>query len=157
MDCFASLAMTAGRGRLDVNSSRASLVCVPPAMIAQFWPHARPLIESAIARTGLSDFAALERAVLGGEQLLWLAWSDRLEAAGTTELSRVGGATICTLTACGGSGHRRWLHLLAELEAYAAAEGCTTLRIFGRRGWQRLLASYRLSHVILEKDLGRHL
>lgn len=106
------------------------------------------MIRAAIERTGLSDFADVEKQVLAGDQLLWLAISDHIEAAATTHLSR----GVCTLVACSGHQMERWMPLLARIESYAKAEGCK-MRIYGRVGWQRVLKNYRVEHVILERAL----
>jgi hypothetical protein len=124
------------------------LLCVNPTDIAKTWPLARDLIRAAIERTDLSDFADIEKDVLAGDQLLWLAISDRVEAAATTHLSR----GVCTLTACSGHQMERWLPLFATIEKYAKAEGCK-MRIYGRPGWERVLDGYRREYVILEKVL----
>ena len=47
------------------------------------------LIRAAIERTNLSEFADIENAVLSGDQLLWLAISDHVEAAATTHQKTV--------------------------------------------------------------------
>ena len=127
----------------------AELVCVDPEKIFDFWPHARGLIKSAIDATNLSDFADIENDVLNGDQLLWLAWSGKIEAAATTHLSR----GVCTLTACAGHQRERWMSLFEQIETYAKNEGCSTIRIFGRKGWERVLDGYKVEHVILEKAL----
>ncbi|MDE5451333.1 hypothetical protein GWE18_00385 [Bradyrhizobium sp. CSA112] len=129
--------------------STASLVCVDPEQIFEFWPHARGLIKAAIDATNLSDFADIESDVLEGKQLLWLAWSDHIEAAATTHLSR----GVCTLTACSGHQRERWLPLFARIEKYAKDESCRAMRIIGRPGWERVLDGYRREFVILEKAL----
>ena len=132
----------------------ADLICVDPALIADIWPHARHLIKSAIDATGLSDFAECEAEILAGRQLLWLAVADKtIEAAATTQLVLLNGRKVCVLTACAGHHRDRWLALLARLEAFAAAEGCAVMRIFGRRGWHRVLDNYRVENVVLEKEL----
>ena len=123
------------------------LLCVNPADVHKTWPLARDLIRAAIERTDLSDMADIERDVLAGDQLLWLAISDRIEAAATTHLSR----GVCTLTACSGAHRERWLPLFARIEKYARDEGCSKMRIWGRKGWERVLDGYRVEHVILEK------
>jgi hypothetical protein len=127
------------------------LLCVNPADVAKTWPIARDLIKAAIERTELSDFADIEKAVLDGRQLLWLAISDRVEAAATTSLAR----NVCTLVACSGHQRERWLPLFAKIEKYAKDEGCHTMRIYGRKGWERVLDGYKAEYVILEKSLGR--
>jgi len=52
-----------------------ALICVDPAWVADFWPHARELIRAAMRRGDLSSFADVEASVLAGDALLWLAWS----------------------------------------------------------------------------------
>ena len=125
------------------------LVCVNPADVHLIWPQAKGLIRAAIEKTDLSDFSDIEYDVLSGDQLLWLAISDHIEAAATTHLSR----NVCVLTACSGHQRERWVPLFAKIEKYAKDEGATTMRIFGRRGWGRVLDGYQSTHVILEKAL----
>ena len=127
------------------------LICVNPKEVAQIWEYAGGMIRAAIERTDLSDFADIEKDVLAGDQLLWLAISDHIEAAATTHLSR----NVCTVTACSGHKRERWLSLRTEIEKYAKDEGCHTIRAYGRKGWQRVLENdgYRVEHVILEKAL----
>lgn len=125
------------------------LCCVDPKDVAQIWPYAGGMIRAAIERTNLSDFADVERDVLAGDQLLWLVISDKIEAAGTTHLSR----GVCTITACGGHLMDRWVQLHAKIEKYAKDEGCHTVRLYGRKGWQRVLDGYKVEHVVMEKSL----
>jgi hypothetical protein len=105
-------------------------------------------------RGRLSDVAAVERAVLAGIQLLWVATDTRaIYAAAVTSLDRINGETLCTIVACGGRDRARWLPLIAVLEDFARAEGCRAIRILGRRGWARALPDYRITRIVLEKPL----
>lgn len=130
------------------SSGSIDLDCVAPDDVPQIWPLAGSLIRAAIERTGLSDFADIEQDVLEGRSLLWLAISDHIEAAAVTHLSR----NVCTLVACSGHQRERWLPLFSKIEKYAKDEGCK-MRIYGRKGWERVLDGYRVEHVILEKVL----
>ena len=125
------------------------LLCVNPADVKEVWPLASGLIRAAIERTDLSAFEDVEKDVLAGDQLLWLAISDHVEAAATTHLAR----NVCTLVACSGHQRERWLPLFARIEKYAKDEGCKAMRIYGRPGWERVLDGYRREYVILEKAL----
>lgn len=117
------------------------------------WPHVRDRLRAAIERTGLSSFDDLESDVLTGMQLVWLAWSGtEIMAVATTQLVKPFNK-VCVLTACAGHDRDQWLPLFARIEKYAKDEGCSTLRIFGRRGWERVLDGYKVEHVILEKAL----
>lgn len=133
----------------------ASLLCIEPGQhTAAVWPACRHMIERAILKTGLSDFALVEKDVLEGHQLLWLAWNgEAIEAAATTKLATANGVKVCILVACAGEARSRWLHLLQKIEAYARAEGCSSVRIVGRKGWARILNKYRPRFAIMEKEL----
>jgi hypothetical protein len=125
------------------------LLCVNPVDVQKTWPLAKDMIRAAIERTNLSEFEDVEKDVLEGRQLLWLAISDHVEAAATTQLS----PGVCTLVACSGHQRERWLPLFNRIEKYAKAEGCKTMRLYGRKGWERVLDGYRVEHVVLEKEL----
>lgn len=129
------------------------LLCVDPKNVHQIWPQAKQLIKTAIERTDLSDFADIEYDVLSGDQLLWLAISDHIEAAATTHLIKARGKPVLIITACSGAQRERWLPLFARIEKYAKDEGASRIRIYGRRGWERALVGYRVEHVILERAL----
>lgn len=133
--------------------SKARLVCVPPEAANRVWPHVREFIEGAALRTNLADADTLRDDILSGAALLWIAVSDRIEAAATTCLIKANGSLYCELTSCGGSGRDNWIQLLNEIEAYAKAEGCRALRIYGRKGWQRVLPDYQVSNIVLERRL----
>ena len=132
------------------------LICIPPAQVRDFWPHVSPLIAAAMRKGRLTDFADVERVVLAGGALLWLAWTgETIKAAAVTQLGQANGEKFCTIVACGGRERGGWLHLIAGLERYAQAEGCAAMRIYGRRGWLKLLPAYRVARVLLEKKLPR--
>ncbi len=99
----------------------------------------------------------------------------RVQAAAVTELHRTEWRKVCVIVACGApsgclraSGRlrpfsrpaasraadmRRWIGLIEKIEEFARAEGCSATRIMGRKGWARVLASYRTKRIVLEKDL----
>lgn len=129
------------------------LVCVPPADIAGAWPLASSLIRAAIERTKLSEFADIEKQVLAGDQLLWLAISDHVEAAATTHLIKTSGKPVLVVTACAGTQRERWLSLRHKIEKYAKDEGASRVRTYGRKGWERALPDYHVAYVIMEKEL----
>lgn len=133
----------------------AELICIQPGTLtAAAWPSCRHMIERAILKTGLSDFALVERDVLEGHQLLWLAMDGKtIDAASTTKLVTANGVKTCIIVACAGAERGRWLHLIEGIEAYARAEGCASVRIIGRKGWKRSLNGYRSKYDIIEKGL----
>lgn len=133
--------------------STADLVCIDPARVHEVWPLVRERIRLAIERTELSDFDLVEADILAGNQLIWLAWNNEISAVATTHKVGIGSKTICILTACQGYDRERWLPLLKKIEDYAKAEGCSSMRIYGRKGWNKVLDGYRIENVVMEKVL----
>ena len=135
--------------------STAELVCVDPERVHAIWPHVVPLLMAACRRTGLNAFADIEAGILTGRSLLWLAWDGQAIAAAAATIlisSEIG--KVCIITVCGGSNMKRWLPLIEEIEAYARREGCTRVRIFGRKGWGKVLEGYQEKHIIMDKELS---
>jgi hypothetical protein len=131
------------------------LICVDPGQVGHFWPHVEPLLRPAIEDVGLSDFDDVADDILGGRGLVWIAWDgEKIAAAASTSLQRIGSDLICVLTACGGKGINDWVPLIAGIEKYARNEGCKALRIFGRRGWLRVLDGYDETAIVIEKGLS---
>jgi hypothetical protein len=137
----------------------AELVCVDPTRVREIWPAAAPLLRQATARTGLSAFTEIEREVLAGSALLWIAVSGEgsgltIDAAASTSLQQTDTGRVCVITACAGHEMSRWLPLIAGIENYARDEGCARVRILGRKGWLRVLDGYRAKYIILDKELA---
>jgi hypothetical protein len=154
------------------------LVCVDPARAHEVWPHVRDLILAAMKRGDLGSFRPVEDNVLRGDALLWLAIAREehqgvdarlrglcrerpdgdgkcIAAAAVTAVHETEWRKVCVVVACGarqreGGG---WLALLDGIENYARKAGCSAVRIMGRKGWARVLTSYRAKRIILERDL----
>jgi hypothetical protein len=140
--------------RSDIRLS-ADLLCVDPKQNAEFWPYVEPLLRPAIENVGLSDFDEFAADVLRGDALLWLAVDGgKIKAAASTVLRKIGQDKVCVLTACGGHGMHEWLPLIEKIEAFAHAEGCKSLRIYGREGWARALEGYRKMAIVIEKEFA---
>ena len=125
-------------------------VCVDPKRINEFWPHFKGRIESAISKVGVSAIGPIEKDVLAGHSLLWLAYDGLIvHAAAVTELND----NVCTIVACGGENLPQFLPLINDLEQFARDEGCKAIRIIGRKGWIRVLKNYKAKAVIIERPL----
>ena len=136
------------------------------------------LILAAMKRGDLGSFRPVEDNVLRGDALLWLAIAreehqgvdarlrglcrerpdgdgKRIAAAAVTALHETEWRKVCVVVACGARPRegRGWLALLDGIENYARKAGCSAVRIMGRKGWARVLTSYRAKRIILERDL----
>jgi hypothetical protein len=146
--------LPASGAREPAESDAIHCICIDPTHVARVWPLVSHLIRAAMRKGRISEFADVEAAVLDGMQLLWVAAdTSAIWAAAVTQLAWANGEKLCTIVACGGRERARWLPLKAELEAFAKAEGCAAIRIHGRRGWAREFPDYRLTRIMLEKEI----
>jgi hypothetical protein len=131
------------------------IACVPPDKVALVWPRVSGLIFIAMKRGDLAAFHPVEQNVLSGIAQLWLAVENRNDiiAAAITELHATEWRKVCVIVACGGKDMSRWIELIEEIEKFAKAEGCSRVRIVGRKGWERVLPAYRTRRIVLDKDL----
>lgn len=133
------------------------LVCVDPAAVDDIWPHVQGFIESAFDHSRGDDNAEIVLAELKAQtSLLWFVWERNARsilAALTTKLIKTPRGLVCRITSCGGIHLDRWSTLLSQIEEYAKAEGCISVRIEGRKGWKAIFPDYAERWVMLEKRL----
>lgn len=135
-------------------SVSVKLVCVDPRTIHHVWDAVASRILRAVQRGRVGLFTRVEQDVLRGDSLLWVAWDGKeIEGAGITSLDRDEDGLVCTIVAWSASDMRRCLPLLERIESYAKEEGCRAVRVYGRRGWARILRDYMQPSIVLEKEL----
>jgi hypothetical protein len=131
------------------------LICVPPWQVHEFLPLCVRHIRAAIRRVGLSEYAVVVSDLLGGRSLLWMAVEDvgLVVGAGVTAVEQAPNGKVCVIVAWGSDEQSRCDPLLSTIEQFARDEGCVAVRLYGRTGWQRRLADYRVKAVIMERSL----
>lgn len=135
--------------------SNPEVLCVDPRRVHEIWPYVGSLLRAACHRTKLIAFSDIETDVLAGRSLLWIVWNgNSINAAAATVLINSEVGKICVITACGGEDMQRWLPLIGQIENYARDEGCARVRIYGRKGWLRVLEGYEHKHIIMDKELS---
>jgi len=129
---------------------------VPPQHIASVWPHVNRRIQSFIDRSnGRHTLEATASRLANWEWQLWLVSHDKAVAGCVITQAYVsdGGLKICEILACMGDDATQWVHLLDEIEQWAAENGCKRVQAWARKGWAKHLPEYKLTHVLLEKDI----
>ena len=138
----------------SILSASAEAVCVDPKQVTCIWECVKHWIKRAMERGDFGTFDAIEDDVMTGQALLWLVWNaPKIQGAAVTQIVTTQMSKICMITACGGKNMQLWLPLIEKIESYARDEGCDAVRILGRKGWTRVLKTYRAPAVILERRL----
>lgn len=124
-------------------------------MLHRLWDQVEPLLRSVEERSrGRWPIEAMLTEIAKGNWQLWCVWDGTVRAIVGTEIYReMNGKRYCGIRFVSGSGLKDWVAVRGDLEAWAAAEGCVAIDTWARKGWAKHLPDYRLTHVLLEKDL----
>lgn len=138
-----------------MHTTDPALYRVMPEDLETVWPAVAERIADVAARSN-GDWTeeTIVKLILTGAWHLWLVWDGRVQAviAGEIHLAPSGRKVFSIRFTTGENSHT-WLHLIDDLEQWAASEGCEAVKITARKGWAKRLADYRMTHVLLEKEL----
>lgn len=132
------------------------LLPVPPEHLETAFQILHREIESIATRSNgrmlVEDILAM---AMQGEIVAWVVADERavLVAIVLAEIRVYPRRKVCRLVGCAGRDRKSWLHLLSEIERWAASVGCTQMQAEARKGWAGELSDYRVTHLTLEKDL----
>ena len=130
---------------------------IPRHLIGDIWPVIDALMVKLVQRSaGAWTIAGILERLERGEWQLWVVWDGRIMAVLATELyAEMSGRRCARIVFTTGHDARKWSHLIADIETWALAQGCCKLEMIARKGWAKAtaLASYRMTHVLLERTL----
>lgn len=131
-----------------------NLICVDPDEVHQVWPFVRDGVWTALNKGVGGAFNLVERDVLRGDALLWLAVEQQICGACITQLIETDQGRKCLILSLHGDGMDGWFGFLPKIEEFAKAEGCATVEVTGRVGWKRILKEYDQIGVVMSKRLN---
>jgi len=119
------------------------------------WPFVIEHLERAVAFSNgeieTKDFLPL---LLDEEMQLWVAVGDgECVAAMVTQIIIYPRKKIMRVIAIGGRDMKIWMKNIDMLENFALAMGCTELEAWTKRGFLRVLKDWKMSHIVIKKDL----
>lgn len=91
-----------------------------------------------------------------GRWLVWCAYSgsDMKAAVVTRIIKTVTGARVLQALLAGGEDRKLWQRPIVDrLIEYMKAEDCTSFRIVGRKGWERVYPEFKVQEIVLEYTL----
>lgn len=133
-----------------------TIAAVPPDAVGQVWPFVAGLA-STIAETSAGRVNAehIKAHIEAGAMQLWIVLDENgaALAAVITEVVVYPLSKVCVVRGLAGHDRARWLHHLADIEAWARKIECTRIEVRGRKGMAKVLPEYKLTAVFLEKEL----
>lgn len=128
---------------------------VPVAFLDVLWPDVVDLLGAVAERSsGRLDIKAIAGAIISGGWQLWVIWDGRIRCVLATEITvEATGQKNARIVLATGNGASQWVNLIGDIEEWARSEGCRYLEMTARKGWARYLKAYRMTHVLLERDL----
>jgi hypothetical protein len=140
----------------EVMLQTPELIYIRPQDFAATWNVIAHLVPSILERSrGRVDLHSFVDAIMTEHTSLFIVWDgqEALSIVGLEIGFSPSGLKLGTIRFASGKDSPRWLHLLDEMEDKARQSGCQALEIIARKGWERKLPSYKLTHVFLEKAL----
>lgn len=130
---------------------------VTPDLVDDAWPSVKGLIASAVERGGDYTAEDIRKGCLENRYQIWLVAgpSDVIAAVVVTAILEMPLRKVCQIKIATGLEREEWQSMIVEIERWAKDNGCSAMKPIARKGWQRVLEpmGYRMTHVVLEKDL----
>lgn len=118
------------------------------------WDIAKPQIQKVLDKAEQDDIGLIYQELINGDRQLWMVLKDgEVKASVLTMIQEYHGKRFGYLTHAGGENAAEWFHIVNPIGDYFKAEGCTSFRIVGRKGWLKYLPEFRTEKVIMEKSL----
>lgn len=129
---------------------------IPARWLHVFWERVVPDLQRVVDRTrGRWTVETIAEKLLTEQWQLWVVWDGKVAAVLATELFfEASGQKNARAVFVGGREMAKWAHLIGDLEDWARHEGCARFEMIISKGIARHFPDYKLTHVLLEKDLG---
>ena len=123
----------------------AKLKRYTPEEIHLVWDEVKHPIQRALDHGHTHTLGDVLEGLITGEMTLW-TWG---EAALVAEIID----DFCQILTLAGGKLADYFEHLETIEAWAAQQGCNEMRVYGRRGWVKILKDYDEQYTVLSKKL----
>ena len=137
------------------HGSNCRIAMVAPDDVSVVWETIEEYIQGAIDHSqGEATLEDYYEHLSTGNMQLWLAVDkENILACMVTQIAPYPSKRVLRIIAIGGVEMERWIQFLPDVEHWALNMGCTSLEVWGRKGWLKILRDWECSYHILTKDL----
>ena len=114
-------------------------------------PYLEMVIDKSQGEAVLEDYY---EHIATGDMQLWVAVEDKdVLACMVTQIAPYPSKRVLRIIALGGENIDQWIDFLPDVEHWAMGMGCSSLELWGRKGWLKILKDWECSYHVLTKDL----
>jgi len=128
---------------------------VAPEDVAYIWERVAPLLDEAQEHTeGEVESDDFLESLTHGEMQLWIATEgNELHSIMITQIITYPQKKVLRIISLAGSDFKRLYQFNEMVESFAIKTGCTSLELWGRKGWKKLLPDWESNYIVYTKDL----
>ncbi len=128
--------------------------------IEQVWDDVKPMLLQALVYADTKYNADdILSALIKGHMQLWLVFDNNGDTCAfcITRIINYPQEKRAAILFTSGHDVMKWVHFNEVICAWAASNGCSTLEVYGRPGWEKLLApfGYEKIHTVLKVTLPK--
>jgi len=128
---------------------------VAPEDVAYIWERVAPLLDEAQEHTeGEVESDDFLESLTHGDMQLWIATEgNELHSIMITQIITYPQKKVLRIISLAGSDFKRLYQFNEMVESFAIKTGCTSLELWGRKGWKKLLPDWESNYIVYTKDL----
>ena len=143
------------RQTTPADSTEVTAHILSPEDIPYVWEEVEPMLAMVSEHTEgellTEDFMTpLEE----GHMQLWVAIENKnIIAAMVTQVVTYPQKRVLRIIALGGEGFKKIKEFTPMVESFAVRLECSSLELWGRKGWKKLLPDWKSSYIVYTKDI----
>lgn len=139
-----------------ITQSQVNLYGISVDILEDWWPHVTDHLQKAIDRAdGKWNLEGIYQKLLTKDMQLWVIVSDKILAAGTTQVCVYPLKKVLIVSFLGGESFDLWKDKIHMIEQVGREWGCDDIEIQGRKGWERAMKEfdYEPTYYVIRKHL----
>jgi hypothetical protein len=126
-----------------------------PEDVAYIWEDVAPMLARVTSHTeGELEPDDFIEPLTHGEMQLWIAIEDKeIIAALITQVIPYPQKKVLRLISLAGEDFSKFKDFISMVESFAIRSECSSLEMWGRKGWKKLLPDWKDSYIVFTKDI----
>jgi len=126
-----------------------------PEDVAYIWEDVAPMLARVTSHTeGELEPDDFIEPLTHGEMQLWIVIEDKeIIAALITQVIPYPQKKVLRLISLAGEDFSKFKDFISMVESFAIRSECSSLEMWGRKGWKKLLPDWKDSYIVFTKDI----